>query len=552
MVIITGLPAPQRQVISNYKDATVAFSYVENAIILPVNDTLNELVGAEQPKFYAKTVEGAEYWYDSAETSCLGGFSYTQPDTKQTSFFVAFTDNKIYKIEDGVAVMVRDVGSDGFAIEQLSAHQAGSFLDIVIGDETMSAQTYRYNPVISTTTLSLELAPGLTTGGSIVTAMEGRHLVFGTGLSSGNGQFSELDPTSVSLNFVSGDDNVDPGQLGGGLVDVRAALFFKGMAFVFEESRITVHQIGDPFTSGTDLVRDNSTIQDQYSVDGFGTSSMHGATIGRGAVFYVDKENGVFSYSVSGSGSQLRLGGEELSASIRETITRYDLSSAAIVFHPGEDILMVSCASAAGGANDTIFYYSFQTKGWSKDPTKYISQFLWNKEEEQMYGLSSLSGKIIKIFNGTYYDEYGDPIVVKVRSKYFEGGRRSQLKEYIDSSVIFGIPTATESILFSLFINSEVISQAETNIDVTDFTAPGMSVISNGTWGGTIMGGGAALNTGALGDAVNFVQYYNEDLVDDHRRIAIQIESEAKGALLIFAPEIVTEIVDETDDDFWQ
>lgn len=617
MAHITGLPAPQRRAISNFKDASTAFSYVENGLISPVNDTLNELVGSQLPSFYVKIVEGAGDYSKLTGVSGtpLGGAYHENPVNQQGTMFAAFGDDKIYKIEEASQTMVRDVSADGYEIKRMCSFQTVRFLYVVIGDGTASAKVYRYDPsfggtitafgdysgtvvgavsvtcvghglvdgatiaipdtvnyegiyviikidadtfyIMATwvatetgtfTSEQLELldATGLIAGGRLITGMENRLLIFSGGEDILPGQYSTLDPTMDNTIFTSGTGQSEGGDLAGGLIDVRAAIYFKGLTFAFEKQRITVHRIGDPFSNLTTLIKDNNTLEEGYSVEGRGTSSMEGVTIGRGEIFYVDEYSGVFSYSSTGSGDNARIGGKELSAPIHSTIVGYDLSSAAIKYHPLEDILMVACSSQAGGLNDTVFYYSFQTKAWSKDTTKFISKFIWHAQEGQMYGLSSISAKVVKVFDGTYFDEFEDKIEMIARSQYFEGGRRSQEKEYIDSSVIIGVPTLVEDFSYSLYVNSETVAQTAVIVDVTDFSSPGIEALASGPWGVTLFGGGSAKQN----EDLSFVQYYNDDLVDDHRRIAVEIKVSPGAPFAIFAPEIVTEVIDESSDDF--
>lgn len=616
MAIVTGLPAPQKRAVSNFKSAATAYSYIENGIVSPVNDTLNELVGAEMPKFYVEIVEGAsDYSVLSGVNGVpLGGAYHEDPTTQRGTIFAAFSDNKIYKMEGDSQTLMRDVGADGYTIEWMSAFQTVRFLYIVVGDASSSSKIYRYDPnlsiaitaiddysatvagtvkvtaehglqtgvniTISGTTdyngtyeihvidethfyitatytssqtgtfigegIQLLEATGLVAGGRIISGMENRLLVFDAGTTVLPGQYSTLDPTMDNTDFTSGAEQLNGGSLAGGLIDVRAALYFKGLTFVFERNRITVHRIGDPFSNLTTLIKDNNTIEDGYSVEGRGTSSIEGAIIARGEIFYVDEDSGVFSYSSSGTGQNTKIGGTELSKSIHTTIVGYDLSRVALGYHPLKDVLLVACASQKGGINDTVFYYDFKTKGWSKDNTKYITKFIWNKEKKQMFGLSSITAKMVSVFDGTYFDEYGDPITLKIRSMYFDGGRESQEKEYIESSVIVGVPTLVDNFTYSLFVNSETTSQKTTTVDVTGFSSPGVQAGASGTWGESLFGGGAAQMNGNL----NFVQYYNDDLVDDHRRIAMEISVTPEARFVVYAPEIVCEVIDETSDDF--
>lgn len=616
MAQITQLPAAQKKVVSRAKDAADAFSYIEGGIVSPVNDTLNELVGSELPKFYVKAVEGDTIveTVPSGARRPKGSVYYRRPDTGIGAIFTSYDDDKIYFSRDGERVVARDVAADGYEITHLYGFQALRFVYMTVADESMSAKVYQYDPLATTaisafadysgtvpgavsatstahglqTGMIVDIAgttsydgsvaitvidadtfyflgtwvatetgtvggdvvrlldaPGLATGGGVISQMENRILIFNTGTSLGVGQYSELDAGFNTLNFVSGTTTVSPGALSGGLIDVRASTFYNGMNYVFEPSRVTVHQVGADSQNLTTSVKDNDTINPEYSIDGYGTKSPNGVCTGRGLVFYADDNNGIFSYSPGKYGYK-EVGGVELSESIHETITSYDLSAAAIAFHPIEDLLLVSCSSIKGGSNDTIFYYNFQTRGWSKDVSKFVSQFIWDEDEGQMYGVGSSVGDLYTIFDGTYEDAQGDGIDLRVRGRYFEGPRRSQLKEYIDSSVILGVPTLMESFNYSLYVNSETAPQSSTDVDVSDFSSPGVQTLAAGPWGATTAGGGSGADDANL----NFVQYYNDDLIDDHRRVAVEITATPKSAFAVFAPEIVCEVIDETDDDF--
>jgi len=618
MVLITKLPKGQKTQTTKYKTAADAYSHVSGGIVMPVNDTLNELIGAELPAFYVRVVEGCTNHYVHPDTIGVprGAVYHEQPSTGAGSMFVAFDDNKIYNIKDGVAVLVRDVAVDGFTIARLDGINVTRYGYFVIGDKLMSAQVYKYDPnfsvsltnivdysgteagtvkvtavahglqtgasvTITDTTsyngtfditvidvdnfyfttayvadetagevaaqfIQLVAAPSLIEGADILAQMESRLLAFSADTTANSGQFSKLDPTFADPNFTPGTLQDDGGDLAGGMVRVRCARYFKGLSFVFERQRLTVHRVGDPFSNLSELIRDNNSLEEGYSVDGFGTSSPYGACVGAGQIFYCDEAAGVFSYSASGTGKNLKVGGKELSDVIHETITSYDLSSVALGYHPTEDVLMVACASIKGNVNDTVFYYSFQTKAWSKDPTKFVSQFIWHAEENQMYGVSSLGPKIVSVFDGTNFDEFGAPITMRVRSRYFSAGQRSKNKEYVDSSIIVGVPTLVEEFDFSLYINSQTTPQVEKTIDVKNFVSPGLDIMASGPWGESMFGAGSGDESGDL----NFIQYWDYSSIDPHRRIAMEISVSPGLPFAVFVPEITCEVAEETSDSF--
>lgn len=635
MTYLKNLPSGSRMVVQQAKTAADAYSYLENMIVVPLNDTLKELAGAQMPNFYAKKIEGRSFVHTVPNISggLLGGgyYEYPNKEVKERGRIVfAAPDNNIYMLKGGRSYLLRNVTDDGYHVDYLSVWQAKKYLYCSIGDPNLTNYTYRYQGEESLTiasisnynatvpgTSKLEIpSHGLQTGmtidikditvyngtytatvidtdnvyisksyssnqtgtavvhrlvlfGStaleanrILTGMENRMVAVNTSADSGTAQYSNLDVGAIFDNYIVGTGETSAGQLAGGSVSITAAAFYSGITFLFERSNIWAHRIGEPITlleSAWDsvnstyysyevLAKDTYTLERALSVDGFGTSSVNGVLVARGEMYYVDESNGVYSYYAYGNQySATGKRGKELSSPIRETITKYDLSSVALGYSPKDDLLLVACSFEAGGINDTVFVYSFQTESWSKISNIYVDKFIWNDLESQMYILSSNTASVIKMFDGTHFDEYENPIGVVARSRYFDGGRRSQLKEYMESSIIMGIVDGVEEAEFSLLINSESESQAEISIPLNDIDKNNsLSVLINGTFGEDVPGEGF----GRTQEQNTYIQYYNYSVIDDHRRCAIEIREKSGSMFAIYNPEMVQEVMDQTSDDF--
>ena len=407
--------------------------------------------------------------------------------------------------------------------------------------------------------LSIHNATGLESA-RLISGLENRITVAGAGTQSDSVTYSELDVAGDYGDFVPDTGILSPGVMNTGRADsVTALALYNGISFLFGRRNISAHRIGDPITvqeSAYDSVadqyytydvlqKDNQTLELGYSVDGYGTSSQHGAVVARGSLFYCDEWNGVFSYDIKSNQSR---SGKELSAAIRPELLKYDLSSVALGYHPLEDILMVSVASQQGGANDIVFIYSFQAGGWSTAPM-YIKQFLWDDIESQMYGVSSIRSCITKVFNGTHINELGEEIECVARSRYFDAGRESQLKEYMESAVIMGVTTGTEEVTFNIYTQKTGDAVSTTYINPSSIISPVVNLIAMGTWGETMIGGGARRSSS--GNPFVYIQYYNFDVIDDHRRCAIEIVEKSGFPFAVYNPDVTQEIMDETEDDFY-
>ncbi len=529
--------------------------------------------------------------------------------------FIAMPDNKIYMYREGELSMVRDVAADGYDIRRMTAYQTKRYMYFAIDDPDMASALYRYDNRVDQTITSIVagvvsgidvFAPdhGLQTGqevvilgsdtivyngtytitwidinhfnidavysvpmegrwrgdyilkkkmdglesAKIVAGVDGRLAVNNCDPNGGVVQYSRLSIDGIYDDFLAGTLPIEGGLFSGSLIDVNSMAYYKNLTFVFEKQRITAHDAGDTIVDSGVILKDGDTNESAYTVEGYGTSSIYGTCVGKGQLFYVDASNGVFSYSASGAKDTAKIGGIELSKAIREDLLKnYSLLRAAIVYHPIKDVLMIAASSVVDGENNVVFYYNFKTKAWSVDRTKFIRQFVWNAEEEQMYGVSSILPALTKVFDESHSTYLKEPITISVQERYFDGGRRAQLKEYVESSVIVGVTPANVKMTYSLYIDSEDVSQSVSVVNFEDVISVARETGPMGPSGETVVGEGFS----EIVASANYVQYYNDEFIDDHRRMSVKIEETSAAPFVIYPPEVVLELLpDEIDDDF--
>jgi len=619
MTYLKNLPRVQRKMIGQARNIAAGVSYLEGGIVVPLNDTMKELVGSEGPKYYIKKMEGISLEKELDGVSHHGACYYEHPDLSVDNpnrMFFASSNNKIYIKIGSSYLMVRDVDADGYAISSFGYWQSRKWMFFSIGDPSMSAKLYRYegkqtgsitavadySGTVAGTIKVTVTGHGLQTGMSVdiagttdydgtfiateidadnfyvtetftstktgaiefhgltietetqleaakfLSGMEGRMVASGVGANASDVQYSKSEPTGEFDDFTIGSNANDGGEFSGQMRGITNMAYYKNLTFLFERGNIWAHKIGESITVGTTLEKDSNTMETGYSINGFGTSSRFGVLIARGDMYYVDETNGVFSYSVRSGTSGLSIAGKEISKSIRTTLDRYDLSSAALGYYPDEDLLLLSISSVVGGINDTVLCYNFKTKVWSKAYKMNIKQFIWDDVDKQLYGTSSISTKIFKIFDGTYTKEDNSAIKLIMTSIYFDGGRRSQYKEYLESSAIVGVSANTEKFDYKIFIDSNTTAEVDVEVGTSAETEGlGDIIIAAGTWGETLMGSGASREADK---EFNFVQYYDFSVIDDHARAAIRIEEDSINPFVIYNPEIIQEVMDETVDSF--
>ena len=386
--------------------------------------------------------------------------------------------------------------------------------------------------------MTLEDAQGLHQS-KLLAGMENRLLSIPK---DGTAQYSKLNVSGIFNDFTSGSALIDGGQVGGQHIRVNAALYLRGLTFLIEEDRVGVHKIQDALSIGGIEFKNNNTYIPSYSVDGYGTKSKHGAIAVKGNIYFGDPKNGIIEYAFSSSTTgDITFKKTNLAKDIQETLLGYDLTTIALGYDRKLDLLMVSCSTTVGIPNNVIFYYSFETETWSKDPTKYIKQFVYHKKEEKMYGISSITGKILEVFGGGYTDEFDDPIKLKVRFRHLYTDDPEKLKEYIESSFVVG--TTGEFKVSFLLENSDSPYITTT---VAAGTLSDTGVIFQHTWGPGLWAGGSDYD----GISLTYKQYYNIDVIPDHKYMVMEIEEISNSNFVIYNPVIKEEITSIIADDF--
>jgi len=512
--------------------------------------------------------------------------------------------NKIFLTNDGKTSLLRDVNTeDGFTIEFASMVSVKRYVYIAIGDSSMSGQLYRYGgsdttgPItavadvgggkvkITSTAHGLEdgdiititgttsyngeftisnktsndfeivssfvaTETGTWTGrpkigspitetgmnaGRIVELMDNRLVISGTGLNSIEVQYSKVSALGNFTDFTGVGLPDDGGSLSGNLGSSTAIKYHRGFTFVFEQDKITLHKINRPLTDGSSLIKDSKTLQEGQTLDAFGVESPKSVTLGKKSIFWVDPSNGIYTYDFS---KQSEI---ELTVNFREEILKYDLSDSSICYDRSRDLLLVTASSVKGIPADTILIYSFLTGGWSIDSGKSVNHLYYDEIDKQVYGLSSNSPEIHHVFDGTYNNN-GNEIELSVKTRLYDFGRRSKLKEYQESSCVLGYTNGVEEFTYRVLVDDITTPEVE---EVISLTGTGTSNTASpvGTVGEYLFGAGGASEELLR---YTFKQHLNEDSIQDFKRCYVSITEKSFFNSAIYKPEIIAQITDDT------
>ena len=368
---------------------------------------------------------------------------------------------------------------------------------------------------------------------SNLTMWDGSIAATGIGSYQSAPQYSEYNNAGSYDDFTIGTSTVDGGNFNGDFGGVTAMITMEKYLLAFQDGKI-IPQKRAPAQIVNDLyVKDPDTLQDQLSVTGYGTKSRNGATVARGKVYYVDPNNGVFEYSIGLTRSGFPYNNKELTEKWREWFLKFDTDNCSVCYYPPKDLLLVSCSSTKGGANDTILIYSFKTGGWSEDPGKYISLLMYDQANKKLIGLGSIVPALYEIYDGTY-SNLGEDIELDVWTRVFDGGDDGEEKDHDASRFVIGLTSLTEAVQFRIYGDENPVPSVDETIDLKDLQEAELAV-GAGNWGQYIMGaGGGLIDRTAFG----FKQHVNEDPIDEFTRVSERITEKSSSPCVIKSPRI--------------
>lgn len=362
--------------------------------------------------------------------------------------------------------------------------------------------------------------------------MEGRLGSVPIGTSSTLPQFSAISTAGLFTNFTAGAAVADGGEFSGSVGSVNFGLTHRSLYFLFSDDRVTIHAIKPPIYVGgstsADLVKDTDTIREGFTLDGLGCPSPKAATTGFGSLFFVDPKKGVYQYDVITQ----RL--KNLSEPFVPILDMFDLSNASIMIHPGEELLIVTVATSADIGQNAHLIYSFQSKRWSIDFTKSTNQLLWNPVDKKLYGLGSIEPSLFQIYDGTFSTSTGAPIEIEINTSFFDGGRMSRYKEYLDSSVEIGFETGVESFTYEILVDNNEAPQTSETIDLSGFSKQ-VEIEPHGSFGESVVAEGFFERDRSL----LFKRHFNDDPIDDFKKASIRIREKSSLNFVVGSPEMV-------------
>lgn len=342
-------------------------------------------------------------------------------------------------------------------------------------------------------------------------------------------QYSHQEPTGDFTTFATGTGETDGGRYSGNVGATTAMQGVGGYMVVFERKRIGVHQIRTE-TQGTGYIKSTSTIREDLSLEGVGASSPKSVVEVDGTVFFVTPQGETFEWNIDFSRDRLK----SLNKHFLPFLSVYDFENAAIGIEYKKKLLLVSCAAVSGGFLDTLLIYSLKTKTWSIDNGKNISQFFWDDLGEQLYGLSSITNEIHKVFDGTYENDE-NPIELSVETRMIEGGVEEFLKDFINNHIIVGAESSTQTFTFEFFTDQDENPTLTIVKSAADLVNVSQSV--SGKWGVVTFGGGAKSDA----DSANTLQrlyFFNERLIDRFTRMSVRIKESSSFRSVAGLPSV--------------
>lgn len=544
MASIGDLPPPKPPILLKDKDLVRAMALVINGVILPTNDSIFAEKGAYRLPLYARKVEGSTMVQDMSEISEVVGsskgfFIYRDPRTTEAvrSHKLSAFGDKIYLRKGATTTLLKDVTTDGYAIAFMSVVQVKKYAYIVIGDVTMSAQCYRYDG--TTGVITLHTLTAMNAAG-IIGAMDDR-LVSNDVADKTRALYSKLKTDGDFTDFASGTLVDDGGQLSGVIGVVKAYAYHRGLAVVFEESRISFHYIRPPIyvggTTGTDMEKDPATIKQNSTIEDKGVANQKAVIVGRESIFFVDGSSGVFQYDTVSQRMS------ELTKNFQEEFLKYDLSESSICYDPIRDSLYVTASSQEGVGADSIFIYNFKAKGWSIDKGKRCNHLIYDKHEREVYGVSSIEPKMFKVFDGTYTNDSNE-IEIDVYTRFYDANRRARYKEYLESSFEVGFDRDTKEFRSEIYIDNNATPQVSELIDISKKANPLAEYDATGPFGNNIASAGWFPDT----SKTTFKRHFNDDPLDDFQKILQRVTEKSSSNFMVGLFEVVAQPTDDEVD----
>jgi len=377
--------------------------------------------------------------------------------------------------------------------------------------------------------ISREPVEGLNAG-RFIGVSENRLAVAGVGLQQTVNQYSLLETDSDFDDFRTATTETGGGRFTGNEGETTALKGIGGNMLVFERKRVGVHQIQFESQS-TGIIKKTTTLRKDLTLNGIGASSPKAVIDVDGVVFFVTPLGEVYQWSVENTRNPLR----QLTKGFTPILEKFDFENTAIGYDYKRKILCVSCAEVDGGQLDTIFLYDFNTQTWSLDNGKSVNQFFWDDIGDQLWGLSSTTNELHKIFDDTYTNDE-DEIQISVETGMLDGGSDSTLKDFINNHVIVGAESGTQTFTFDIFTdqNTEAALTLEKSaaglIDITQDVA--------GAWGAVAWGGGKVSDASAESSSIQRLHFFNETLVDRFDRISIRIQESSAFRTVIGLPTV--------------
>ena len=366
--------------------------------------------------------------------------------------------------------------------------------------------------------------------GRFIGIAENRLAVTGVGSQQTSNQFSILEEDLDFDDFTSSSIETGGGIYTGNEGATTALKGIGGYMLVFERQRVGVHEIKFE-AQGTGIIKSTGTLRKDLTLDGIGASSPKSVVEVDGIVFFVTPQGDVYQWNIENTRNPLT----ELTKSFSPILENFDFERAAIGYDYKRKILCVSCAEVQDGSLDTIFLYDFTTQTWSLDNGKAVNQFFWDEIGQQLWGLSSTTNELHKIFDGTYRNDETD-IQISVETGMIDGGSDSTLKDFVNNHVIVGAEDSDQEFTFDIFTDQST----EPSLTLAK-SAAGLIDVSqdvSGAWGTVGWGGGKLSDASSESSSVQRLHHFNETLVDRFDRISMRISETSAFRTVIGLPTV--------------
>ncbi len=472
------------------------------------------------------------YKYDSLDfpTSSITGVA----DNGSGKCRFSYNPHADYKLYENDYVNITGTTDEKYDGWYKLTNLTGSTFDIEdLEFDTTETGTWTTDPKLKAPTSMTALNPS-----RLLSLMVDRLVSAGAGTRSDEILYSKLKTDGNFSDFTSSTDTDGGGQFSGINGAVTALEFYKSFTFAGERDRITAHRIGTPLNvSGSGIEKDSKTIEEGLTLDGIGVTSRHALHAAREYLFIGDPEKGIYQYD---GVTQRKL---PLMRTFKSELKKYDLRKTSICYDPDKEVLLVTAAIKKGIGQTVILIYDFSTKFWSIDNTKRCRQLIYDRLNKKVIGFGSAEPKVFHCYDGSHTRQDKSPIKMKIIARFQDAGRRSKLKEYVESSAILGWEKGVKKFLYNVLADGKI--QARETIKTGKFDAK-IKGGDGGTWGGgEVPGAGGQKETKTFA----FKRHLNEDPLDDASRFSIEIEEESAFKSFFGIPEFVVLPTDDTADE---